>query len=41
MAAMTCTTTYGSTSLAGKRLAAHRPTVTAGLKCPPEMWPTA
>ena len=25
----------------GKRLPASNPTVTAGLKCPPEIWPTA
>src|SRR5947209_16355932 len=39
--ATTCTTTYGSTSRAGMRRAAHNPTVTAGLKCPPEIDPNA
>src|SRR6476469_9688353 len=29
------------TSRARKRRAVQRPTVTAGLKCPPETWPTA
>src|SRR5262245_52179405 len=33
--------TYGPTSEAGKRLATHRPAVTAGLRWQPEMWPMA
>src|SRR5207249_6926755 len=34
-------TTYGAMSFAGMRPAVNRPIVTAGLKCPPETWPTA
>src|SRR3954464_1437748 len=41
IAAITCVTMYGTASFHAKRLAAARPIVIAGLKCPPEMWPTA
>ena len=40
-AATTCVAAYAGTSFQANRFAAARPTVTAGLKCPPEMWPTA
>src|SRR6478672_114904 len=32
---------YGNSRLAGKRPPAHKPTETAGLKCPPEIGPSA
>ena len=41
MAATTCVTTYAATSRHANRPAEASPTVTAGLKCPPEMCPTA
>ena len=37
MAATTWVTMYGTASFQAKRLAAARPIVIAGLKCPPEM----
>ena len=37
IAATTCVTMYGIASFHSKRLAAARPRVIAGLKCPPEM----
>ncbi|SKU11554.1 Uncharacterised protein [Mycobacteroides abscessus subsp. abscessus] len=33
----TCATQYPGSSLAGRRPPATAPSVTAGLKCPPEM----
>src|SRR5688500_1785014 len=37
----TCATVYGNSKAEGKRPPAHRPTDTAGLKCPPEIGPSA
>src|SRR6185436_8248227 len=41
MAPATCATMYGNSCPAGNRPPAHKPTETAGLKCPPEIGPRA
>ena len=41
IAATTWVMMYAATSFHGNRFAVAKPTVTAGLKWPPEMWPTA
>ena len=41
MAPATWLATYGSTLVPGKRRATQKPSVTAGLRCAPEMSPTA
>src|SRR6187455_3079081 len=41
MPPMTCATMYGRSDPVGNRPPAHKPTETAGLKCPPEIGPSA
>jgi hypothetical protein len=41
MAAVICANQYVAASRASILLVTMKPSVTAGLKCPPEMWPTA